>query len=133
MHRSPEALVAGLRKRKSRIVTFSILTIACGGLLAMSLYVAARGYSLLVPKEGDDLAFHVTMAVPIVPAIAFCQTMAVVYAMGLGLAAAMLIGELTSFTKNDLLVELWDRVQSLEKARSTSASQGPPQGQSHAD
>jgi hypothetical protein len=69
----------------------------------------------LVPKEGDNLQPHVALGQPLIVGITCMQTMAFFLTMCLAAAVGALINELTTFTKTDLLVSLWDRVQALEE------------------
>lgn len=121
MRRSPEVYVAGLRRRKRRVVQWLVVAVTFGGPLVVNLYGAVNGYSLL----RDGLAIQPAI-VEILALVTFLQTMAIFCAVGLGLAVAMFIIELTQFTKNDLLVELWDRVQALEESRPAPANNGRP-------
>ena len=70
----------------------------------------------LVPKEGEDLLWHVVLGQQTLAGIAYVQTMLFLLGLGVGTTVALLIGELTTCTKNDLLVHLWDRVQALERS-----------------
>jgi hypothetical protein len=116
MRRSPESLVNRLRNRKRRIVCYTILIIAGLLLLAAAGFVLVKSIGDLAFREGDDLQLHVVIGQQILVGIAFLDAMSLLLATGIGAAIAMLVGEVTSFTKDDLLVNLWDRVQALEQS-----------------
>jgi len=127
MRRSPEALIAGLRNRKRRIVTYSVLAVIFLGLAAIALFVASRAYAGLVPREGEKLVFRAALDHLMLVGIARMQTIAIVFAIAFGLAGAALLIEIMEFTRSDLLVYLWDRVQALEKAQATATNTGQSQ------
>jgi hypothetical protein len=127
MVRSPETLVARLRNRKGRIVTYAILSVVLAGLTAMHWIMAARMIASLVPEEGKDLLFHVVVGQPIIVGIAFMQTAGLLMVAGFGATVGALITELTMFTKTDMLVRLWDRVQVLEQSALPLANGQHPQ------
>jgi hypothetical protein len=81
----------------------------------------------LVPEEGKDVLVHLAVGQAMVVGIAFLQSAGLLLAAGLGATVAALITELTMFTKTDLLVRLWDRVQVLEQSVLPPASAQQPQ------
>jgi fatty acid desaturase len=127
MRGSPEALVSRLRNRTRRLVAYSILIPIFLGMLAMNWFLLTSMYSQFVPKEGEDPLAHVMMGQSILLGI----TGLGVGTFGLALVCAFLIAQLVTetccFTRNDLLVHMYDRLQALEQSRSTSASHQPPQ------
>ena len=127
MPRSPEALVARLRNRKGRIIGYSILSVLLAIVAAGSWFVLTKAISGLLPKEGEDLFLHVVFGQQMLVGIACMQTMFFLLALGLGATVGVLIGELTTFTKQDLLVHLWDRVQALEQSQPPPANSQQPQ------
>jgi hypothetical protein len=127
MRRSPEALVSRLRNRRGRIITYSILAVISLALAAMQWFLAMCLYSDLIPKGDEDATairallapqFAVSTAVVLMVAFFFC----LLFAQNI----VMLIVEATGYTRNDLLVELWDRVQALESGRPGPASGTQP-------
>jgi len=130
MRRSPEVMVSRLRNRKGRIIAYGILSIIIAGTAAGYWFVLTKMITGLAPKEGEDLLTHVVFGQQMLLGITCKQTIFFLLAMGLGAAAAGLITELTMFTKSDLLVDLWDRVQALEQPQSPPANvqqlQPPP-------
>src|SRR5208282_4627147 len=114
MRGSPDALVARLRNRKGRMITCGILSIMFASVGAGGCFVVTKAITGLVPREGEDLLMHVVFGQQMLVGIAHMQTVVLLLALGLGATLTALIGELTTFTKNDLLVHLWDRVQALE-------------------
>jgi hypothetical protein len=117
MRRSPEVLIARLRNKKSRIIASGIFTVVLLGLLAWYWFLLITTCQSLVPREGENLAFHVVFTQQLLVGIAFIQCISLFLALGVGLSIGMLINELSGFTKNDLLVQLWDRVQALERSQ----------------
>jgi hypothetical protein len=128
MPQSPDVLIKRLRNRKRRVVVHVIFVVACASFLATGWIVVTRGYALLVAREGEDLLFRVNSAEVALPVIAFWQTFTVLAGLALGCSSAMLIAELTAFTKDDLLVDLYDRVTALERANPAAAKSRPLEG-----
>ena len=124
MKRSPEVLIARMRKRKRRIVGLAMLLVilVCG--LVWNYWMFALLCQDLVPKEGDDLATHAIMSQSLLFGVAILHSMIMVLAAFVGLAAGALITELFMFTKTDLLLQLWDRVQLLERSHQATTSIG---------
>ena len=116
-HRSAEALVAHLRKRKRRIIGHIVCLVVSLGMLAVFGWLIFDLYHRIVPKNEADLAIvHLVQLQQVTVAIAFIQSMMLLFALGFGYATGMLLNELTTFTKDELLVNLWDRVNLLEKS-----------------
>ena len=121
MQRSPEALVERLRNRKGRIIRYSVLALICLGLCGMYWFLFIRAYAQLIPKEGEDLVIHAAISQYIIlPQIVYFQIMTILTGAFFGIFTMMVLTEITTFTKNDLLVQLWDHVQVLEQNRSTN-------------
>jgi hypothetical protein len=127
MRRSPEVLIARLRNRKARTIGCSILSVACLGLLAMNMLVLSEMISGLIRREGGDLPISAVAGQQVL-AIAGLQSITLLLALGLGVAAAALITELSGATKADLLVQLWDCVQTLERSKAVPANSRQPHG-----
>ncbi len=117
--RTPEALVAHLRRRKFRIIFYAIAAIV------LAVFAAAYGYfaiqfttSLIVSPACEDIEAEIRMLTiggpMMASAAASCFTLCVAHCIGFGFAFAALIIELTSYTKNQLLVEMWDRIKVLQ-------------------
>jgi hypothetical protein len=121
MRRSPEVLVKRLRNRKFRIIGYSVLIIVGLCLIAWHWFVLTTLTSDLVPKEGDDLLWHAVLSQQLLPGIACLEAVLLLLGVGIGAVIALLIGEVTAFTKNDLLVNLWDRVEALEQSQRASS------------
>jgi len=117
MRGSPEVLIARLRNRKKRIVAYSIFSVVCLGLLGVHWFVLVDMCRSLVPQEGEDLALHAVLSQQVFFAAACMHATSLLLACLLGLAVGALVCEVMTFTKNDLLVELWDRVQALERSK----------------
>ena len=122
MRRSPEVMVSRLRNRKDRIIVYGILSIILAGMAAGYWFVLVKMITGLTPKEGEDLLMHVVFGQQMLVGITCMQTIFFLLAMGLGATVAGLITELTMFTKSDLLVNLWDRVQALEQPQPPPAN-----------
>ena len=133
MRRTPELLIARLRNRKGRIISFGVLSVICLGALINYWLLMTDAVDSLVPKEGDDLLLHVVIGQQMVVGIALMQTLLILLAMGLGFAATSLINEISGCTKMDLVVELWDRVQALERSQASAAKGQPPPSRAVAD
>jgi hypothetical protein len=121
MQRSPEALVAKLRNKKSRIILYSILSLLFLGSLVFYLCVLSHASQSLIPKEGEEPTVHNYLLPVMLQLISALITMSMLIAAGLGISIGSLYVEFTSFTKNELLVQLWDRVQELEKTQQSLA------------
>lgn len=119
MRRSPETLIKGLRNRKHRIVAYSIWSVVSLCLLVAALFLLFKATSGLVPKESDDLQLHVIMGQQMLVGITFIEAMSLLIGLCVGASIGLLVGEVATFTKNDLLVNLWDRVQALEQSQPT--------------
>jgi len=127
MRRTPELLIARLRNRKGRIIAYGVLSVIFLGVLINYWLLMTDAVDSLVPKEGDDLLLHVVTGQYMVLGIALMQTLFILLAMGLGFAATSLLNEISGCTKMDLVVELWDRVQALERSQAPAAKgQQPP-------
>lgn len=126
MRRTPELLIARLRNRKGRIITYGVLSVICLGVLINHWLLLTEAITGLSLKEGDDLLLHVVAGQYMVLGIALMQTLFILLAMGLGFAAASLLNEISGCTKMDLVVELWDRVQALERSQASAAKGQPP-------
>jgi hypothetical protein len=124
MRRSPEALIARLRNRRSRITIYSVSLTVSSALLAASVYLLIEMVSFLAPKEGEGLALSQVAREYSLVGVAVLQVMSLMLILGASLFFAMLVAEIATFTKNDLLLDLSDRVQALE--RSQSANPEPP-------
>jgi len=128
MQRPPEALVARLRNRKRRLITLGILIVILLGLIAMGWLAVTSLQKSLVPKEDADLLLHVVSCQVLLPGIAFLQSMLLLLAAALGAALAAFLGRSAGLaTKDDLLVNLWDRVQALEQSRPVCSGSGQTQ------
>jgi hypothetical protein len=121
-------MVARLRNRKGRIIAWSILSVVCLGGLAVQLIALNWMITDFMPKEGDELLTRAVVGQRMLRNIAFLQTVAYFVALVLATAVLFLIAELTMFTKHDLLVNLWDRVQALEQSQTVSTNSQQPQG-----
>ena len=117
MRRSPEKLIARLRNRRSRIIALSVCVVVGLGVLAYGWFVLVTLYSDLVPKEADDVLLHVVMNQYMILAIANIGGSSLLVASLVGIAIGLLLTEVSGFTKNDLLANLWDRVQALERSQ----------------
>ncbi len=117
--RTPEVLVAHLRRRKFRIIFYAIAAIF------LALLAVACGYfaiqfttSLIVSPASEDIEAEIRMLTiggPLMAsAAASCFAVCLAHSIGFGFALAALITELTSYTKNQLLVEMWDRIKELQ-------------------
>ena len=115
--KTAEALIGRLRNRRGRIVAYAVTSVACAVISGMYWWHSIRLTSQLVPAENDDPLLHLTTSQAMLPSIVMCYTFATVWALGLGLSVGKLVGELATYTKNQLLVELWDRVTALEKSQ----------------
>jgi hypothetical protein len=125
-----EALVSHLRNRKRRIVTYSIFVILLLGGLAIQCFKLTMMWSFLAPKEGDDLLWHVAMCQPIVVWMATACASTLVLAMVCTYAVVKLIADIFGVTtRDDLLVQIWDRLQALERSQTTPANPQQPQPQ----
>ena len=121
-------MVARLRNRKGRIIAWSILSVVWLGGLAVQLIALNWMITDFMPKEGDELLTRAVVGQRMLRNIAFLQTVAYFVALVLATAVLFLIAELTMFTKHDLLVNLWDRVQALEQSQTVSTNSQQPQG-----
>jgi hypothetical protein len=127
MTRSLETMVARMRKRKQRMIVCGVTALVCLGLLLAFLQIYRNMLAGLAPPEGSDAMFRLVLNQQLIVAIAMLQTMAFVLGGFLALAAAGFVGAATGFSRTDLLVRLWDRVQELERAQLAAASsQSPP-------
>jgi hypothetical protein len=117
--RTPEALVAHLRRRKFRITFYAIVAVV------LAVFAAAWGYLSIdfttmlfmgPTSEGiEDKTVVITFMGPLMAsAAASCFAACLAHSIGFGFALAALITELTSYTKNQLLVEMWDRIKELQ-------------------
>jgi hypothetical protein len=125
-------LVSRLRNRKRRIVTYSIVVVVLLGGLSIQWFKLAMMWSFLTPKEGGDLLLHVAMCQPMVVWMATACASTLVLAMVCTYFVVELITEIFGVTRNDLLVQMWDRLQALERSQTTPANlqQSQPQGAS---
>ena len=117
--RTPEALIANLRRRKFRIIFYAIATIFLAIFTAAYFYLADKATSkLIITPETENIqaekAFLAVGGPFMASTAANCYTKCLACAMGLGFALAALIIELTSYTKNQLLVEMWDRIKEIQ-------------------
>ena len=117
--RTPETLVARLRRRKLRITSYAIVTIVLAVFAASWGYLAIRFTSMLImgpTSEGIEANTVVlTFMGPLMAsAAACCFAACLAHSIGFGFTLAALITELTSYTKNQLLVEMWDRIKELQ-------------------
>lgn len=133
MRRSPEVTVSRLRNRKGRIIGYGILSVILAGMAAGHWVVLTKLITGLAPREGEDLLLHVVIGQQMLGGITCLQTILFLLALGFGATVAGLIAELTTFTKNDLLVHLWDRVQALEQLQPSPANSQQPQPPPAAD
>lgn len=101
--RRPEKLIANLRRRKSRIVGLVVVVIVAAVLTVMYVYFTIQFWSKLSPDAEHTLA------------TVYCGVKGLFFALLLGVMVAKLIGVLTSYTREELLVEMWDRLKSLEE------------------
>jgi hypothetical protein len=117
--RTPEALIAHLRRRKYRIIFYTIATVICAATAIAYGYLTGRFEDMLIvnPEAENIEAETATLTIigPFMAAkAASCYAKCLAYAIGFGFSLSALIIELTSYTKNQLLVEMWDRIQELE-------------------
>jgi hypothetical protein len=122
MRRSPETFVARLRNRKRRIIVYSTLLAVCLGSLVLYWHVSTSACVNLLARETEEPAINAVLSHQLIIGIAFMQTMMLLLCVCVGVLGGTLIVNLTAFTKDDLLVQLWDRVQSLEKSHAPPAS-----------
>jgi hypothetical protein len=116
MRTSPEKLIARLRNHKGRIIAHSILAAIFLAMLTVSWWVLLTIASdTLLLKKGEDPVFHLTVTQPMTLGIATLTSMSFLFASLVGVFGGALV-EFTGLTKDDLLVQLWDRVQALEKS-----------------
>ncbi len=118
--KTAEELIAHLRRRKLRITFYGIYTIVNAVFTVAWGYLAIRsGTNLIVDPSSADIEGETTMLTVMGPLTALiaasCFAMCLAHIIGLGFVFAMLIIELTSCTKDQLLVEMWDRIKTLEE------------------
>ncbi|MBN1395671.1 MAG: hypothetical protein JW959_11660 [Pirellulales bacterium] len=117
MKRSPEKMIARLRNRKSRIIASMILSMLLLMLLSWQWYVVECIWKDSLFMEHEDLLFHVAIQQMLfIPASTLIAQSMLVAAL-LGLAVGSLFVNLFAYSKDDLLVNLWDRLQALEKSK----------------
>lgn len=129
MRRTPEALIDRLRNRKNRIVAFSICAVLCLSLFIFSLWVFVKASNSLTLTDGQDIVLHVAIMRVTVPLLVYTQMAVLIAGAVACVFAGLAVTEVTTFTKNDLLVNLWDRVEVLEQrlaAASSARSQDSP-------
>lgn len=117
--RTPEAFIANLRRRKLRITFYVIFIILSAALAAIWGYFAVRFGTTLVINLGttniETEKIMLTFFGPIMAVgAACCFTLCLTQCILLGSAIATLIAELTSYTKDQLLVEMWDRIKEIQ-------------------
>lgn len=117
--RTPEALVAQLRRRKFRITFYAIIAVVFAVFAVVWGYLAVRfATMLIVNPESKDIEAETIMLSVMGPLMALgaasCFTLCLTQCILLGSAIASLINELTSYTKDQLLVEMWDRIKEIQ-------------------
>jgi hypothetical protein len=117
--RTPETLVAHLRRRKLRITLYAIAAVALAILAVAHGYLAYKfGAMLIINPETENIEAEITILNIIGPLMAACTSscyaLCLAFCIGLGFAIGALIGELTSYTKDQLLVEMWDRIIKIQ-------------------
>jgi hypothetical protein len=117
--RTPEALIANLSRRKLRIIFYVITTILLAFFTATYFYLADKATSkLIITPETENIeaekAFLAISGPLMAETAANCYTKCLFCAAGLGVAIGALIIELTTYTKDQLLVEMWDRIQEIQ-------------------
>jgi hypothetical protein len=132
MKRSPEALVASLRVKKNkkwRIVTHTFVVLVLLNLVAYYCCVLASNLfvALLLPQNPGGHTIYSLIHGTLLYKFAFLNSLTMFLAACLGIEAMNLVTELTTFAKDDLLVQLWDRVQALEMSQQGAAGGQQPQ------
>lgn len=117
MRRSPEKLIERLRNHKGRIKIYAFFVVVSLALLMASVYLLIETYGWLLPDEEGNLALTDVAREHLSIGAAFLQVVSLMLVSVFGLAVGLLISEVTTFTKNDLLVQLWDRVHALERCQ----------------
>jgi MFS family permease len=117
--RTPEALVAHLRRRKLRITFYVIFAIVFAVFAVVWGYLAVQFTTrLIINPETENIETEKIMLTVIGPFMALgaasCFALCLTLCILLGSAVAALIIELTSYTKDDLLVEMWDRIKEIQ-------------------
>jgi hypothetical protein len=116
MRRSPEKLIARLRNRKIRTIGSGVLTLVFSAMLAVNWSLLALFSSSMAIKEGEDPVLHLVIWQPMVLGISTLVGTSLFLASLVGFFAGMLLNHVTGCTKDDLLVQLWDRVEILERS-----------------
>jgi glucan phosphoethanolaminetransferase (alkaline phosphatase superfamily) len=117
--RTPEAFIANLRHRRVRIIFYIIFIIVSSALAIIWGYFAVRlGTMLVIHPETKDIETETTMLTFFGPLTAVgaacCFTLCLTQCILLGSAIATLIAELATYTKDQLLVEMWDRIKEIQ-------------------
>jgi hypothetical protein len=116
--RTPEALIANLRRRKLRITLYTIAAVVLAILTVAYGYLAyeATGKLIINPETENVETEKVFLDIcgPLMATVAAsCFTFCLAHTIGLGFAIAALIAELTAYTNDQLLVEMWDRINEI--------------------
>ncbi len=101
-----EKIIALMRKRRQRIAIMAVAAVVLLVLAAVQLSVLYEDGLRLVPKElnaGDV----VLLTNSVMKGYVCC--------IGLALPLAILVGDLLRCSRDYLLLEMWDRIQALEK------------------
>ena len=117
--RTPEKLIANLRRRKLRIVCHLIAAVIFGLSVAVLGYFAFRaGTMLIIDSKTEDIeteAAWLSICGPFMALVAasfftLCLAQFILFGSTIG----TLIAELTSYTQDQLLVEMWDRIKEIQ-------------------
>jgi uncharacterized membrane protein YhaH (DUF805 family) len=123
MRGSPEKLIAGLRRKRLRIIASGILSVVLLGLLIAQWCLIGTVWHDSVFKEHSDLLFHVAMQqMMVIPTCSLIAQSMLVAAL-LGIMMAIFFINLLAYSKDDLLVELWDRIEALEHSIATQSEE----------
>jgi hypothetical protein len=126
MRLSPEKLIARMRNKKIRIINGIILLIVFLFLITLYWIIGLKFWEHVKDySEKDDLHHFFSHLSLLYLSRIYVTT--ILLSLFIGFLISFLIGLLFTYTKEDLLVELWDRVQTLEKARQDAANNQKPQ------
>jgi len=101
--RSPEKLIANLQGRKKRVVGLAVFVTLAAILTVVHLYFTIRFWGELALDAEDTVA------------TVFNGVQSLFWGLILGVTGCKLIEVLTSYTREELLVEMWNRLKSLEE------------------
>ena len=114
---SAEVLVERLRNRRRRLVVGgSVLVLALGVITVFAFSVSQRPQQVDPQLQRQDPAMAEIVRQQIETAKSLLELMTMVMGAVFVLTIVLLVTAFSSYTKDDLLVELWDRVQALEQS-----------------